>query len=621
MIEGTSERGLQAGRRPELPPAEEALRAYINRRTMVSAVLDKVDPELYQELVCSRDLEDARSRTGGLVHRRYDHYHSLDCQVEDLERVNALSCLQVLRNIISERNEKKGGCSTLSEVLTLCSRPVVPKDRQLMFMDFLHLAKGTRGDSGIYSESAPRLDGLGHIEAARLRSDYLDILASRCVGRALTYPTGLDPSVIKRRESHRARVLDVLGGSNGDWEDYEWHLRNTISDADTASKIIELTPEEDESIRLANKLGLQFGISPYYISLMDSRTGAQADHALRAQVIPRLEYVEAMAKAIEDGRKGVSDFMLEGFTSPVKSVTRRYPMIAIFKPINSCAQFCTYCQRNWEVEGPGGASRPIGEIDLALEWFEQHTAVSEVLLTGGDPLVLQDAVLSKILTRFKRMSHIKHIRIGTRLPVVLPMRFTERLISLLEDVNRPPAVDVCVVTHFEHPYEVTPESLRAVQSLRRSGIMVYNQQVFTFENCRRFESVALRLALKQIGVDPYYTFNTKGKEETGHFRVPIARILQERKEEARLIPGLSRTDEPVFNIPGLGKNPLRAWQHHDLIMLSPGGERIYEFHPWEKNIALAPTYLYRDVPIGRFLERLAARGENVEEYESIWYYL
>jgi lysine 2,3-aminomutase len=182
-------------------------------------------------------------------------------------------------------------------------------------------------------------------------------------------------------------------------------------------------------------------------------------------------------------------------------------------------------------------------------------------------------------------------------------------------------LEISIVTHFEHPYEISPDALKSVQDLRKTGIMVYNQQVFTFENCRRFETVALRLALKQIGVDPYYTFNTKGKEETDHFRVPIARILQERKEEARLIPGLSRTDEPVFNIPGLGKNHLRAWQHHDLIMISPDGERVYEFHPWEKNIALAPTYVYRDVPIGRFLQRLTERGEPIEEYESIWYYL
>jgi lysine 2,3-aminomutase len=313
--------------------------------------------------------------------------------------------------------------------------------------------------------------------------------------------------------------------------------------------------------------------------------------------------------------------MKEEFTSPIPLVTRRYPMIAIFKPYNSCAQFCAYCQRNWEIEAPEEGGRDPESIEAAMRWFEGHRAISEVLITGGDPLILEDGSLQEILDRFGGMRHVKHLRLGTRLPVVLPMRFTEHLVSILEGANRPPGMEISIVTHFEHPYEISPDALKSVQDLRKTGIMVYNQQVFTFENCRRFETVALRLALKQIGVDPYYTFNTKGKEETDHFRVPIARILQERKEEARLIPGLSRTDEPVFNIPGLGKNHLRAWQHHDLIMISPEGERVYEFHPWEKNIALAPTYVYRDVPIARFLQRMSERGEPIEEYESIWYYL
>ena len=246
--------------------------------------------------------------------------------------------------------------------------------------------------------------------------------------------------------------------------------------------------------------------------------------------------------------------------------------------------------------------------------------VSEVLITGGDPLVLPDPVLGELLDRFAEMPHIRRIRVGTRLPAVLPMRFTRGSVGVLSSAHSPPRREVCVVTHFEHPYEVTPEAASAVQALRGSGIMVYNQQVFTFENCRRFETAALRLALKNIGIDPYYTFNTKGKEETAHFRVPIVRLLQERKEEARMLPGLDRTDEPVFNVPALGKNHLRAGQHHNLVCIAPDGGRVYEFHPWEKNIAEAPLYVYKDVPICDFLFRLAERGEDLEEYRSIWYY-
>jgi lysine 2,3-aminomutase len=179
---------------------------------------------------------------------------------------------------------------------------------------------------------------------------------------------------------------------------------------------------------------------------------------------------------------------------------------------------------------------------------------------------------------------------------------------------------ISIITHFEHSYEITPEAMEAIKRIRMAGMMVYNQEVFTVENSRRFESVKLRLDLKSIGIDPYYTFNMKGKEETRKYMVPIARILQERKEEARLLPGLDRTDEPVFNVPKLGKNQLMAWQDHRLVMILPNGARVYEFHPWEKNIQPIPPYNYIDVPIYDYLEELAARGENIRDYRNIWFY-
>jgi len=179
---------------------------------------------------------------------------------------------------------------------------------------------------------------------------------------------------------------------------------------------------------------------------------------------------------------------------------------------------------------------------------------------------------------------------------------------------------VVLVTHFEHPYEITPEAMEAVQKFRRRGMSAYNQTVFTMENSRRFELAALRHLLRLIGVDPYYTFNTKGKEETFRYRVPMARLQQEVREEARLSPGLARTDEPVYNVPGLGKNYLRAEQNHLLLTILPNGSRVYEFHPWEKFAANVKTYIDRDVPIYDYLQELWRRGENIDEYRTIYYY-
>jgi lysine 2,3-aminomutase len=204
--------------------------------------------------------------------------------------------------------------------------------------------------------------------------------------------------------------------------------------------------------------------------------------------------------------------------------------------------------------------------------------------------------------------------------VTLPFRITERLAGILAECRIPGQRDICVVTHVEHPYEVTPELVTAVTRLVERGIDVYNQLVYTFYVSRRFEAASLRMLLRRVGIEPYYTFVPKGKDEMHAYRVPIARVMQEQKEEARLLPGTRRTDEPVYNLPGLGKNYIRAVQHRDLISIRPDGARVYEFHPWEKNVVQSKAYIGTDVPILEYLQRLESAGEDAREYQSIWYY-
>jgi len=246
------------------------------------------------------------------------------------------------------------------------------------------------------------------------------------------------------------------------------------------------------------------------------------------------------------------------------------------------------------------------KMEKAIQWIADTPEIREVLITGGDPLLLSNAIIERILVRLSRIGHVERIRIGTRIPVTLPQRITDSLISVISRFHNPGKREIAVVTHFEHPYEITPQAMEAVQKFRRSGMEVYNQLVYTTYNSRKFEAAALRLKLRLIGVAPYYTFNTKGKEETDDYRVPIPRLLQEQQEEARLLPGTVRTDEIVFNVPGLGKNYLRAMQHRDFISVLPDGRRVYEFHPWEKKLHLADTYIYTDVSIYNYLKRLKA---------------
>ena len=435
------------------------------------------------------------------------------------------------------------------------------------------------------------------------------------------YPCGLDHAVIRRRSKNKARILKYFNATELEWENWKWHTKHIIRSVETLSPLIELTEEEHEAVRLARAFKIPFGITPYYLSLMDYRAERVRDRAVRAQVIPSLNYVLQMKK-LKENQEHSMDFMLERDTSPIEGITRRYPMIVILKPILTCPQICVYCQRNWEIEDVYSPNAALSEKKLAkaIQWIADTPEIREVLITGGDPFLLSNAKIENLLFRLSKIPHVERIRIGTRTPVTLPQRITDSLVRDINHFHNPGKREILLVTHFEHPYEITPEAMRAVQKFRRYGMEVCNQMVYTTYNSRKFEAAALRMKLRSIGVTPYYTFNTKGKDETDDYRVPIPRLLQEQQEEARLLPGSVRTDEIVFNVPGLGKNYLRAIQNRDIISILPDGSRVYEFHPWEKKLTLADTYIYTDVPIANYLRRLKALGEEISRYKTIWHY-
>jgi lysine 2,3-aminomutase len=296
--------------------------------------------------------------------------------------------------------------------------------------------------------------------------------------------------------------------------------------------------------------------------------------------------------------------------------------VAILKPVDTCPQICVYCQRNWSITSPYVEKVKISRkaVDNAIKWIAKHKQMMDLLLTGGDPLIMSNSYIDDILSKLAEIPHLRSIRIASRSLVTVPQRLDDELLDILTRYHEPGRRIIYIVTHFQHPYEISREVADACGKLRKRGLMMYNQQVFTFANSRKFESVALRIALKELGIDPYYVFNMKGKSEMTDYSVPVARILQERKEEARILPGIFRTDEPVFNVPFLGKNHMRAGQDHELISITPEGERVYAFHPWEKNIRAVAPYVYTDVTIRSYLEKLVERGEDPEEYRSIWYY-
>ncbi len=594
--------------------------------------------EVFKLLKECEDLKEARKKLFKFSKDLEWKYREGEEVLHKLEYATALEAIKVFNNLISLRNEKIAGFSTLDYLWSLAkdNQEITEEISEGFLEEFIHLFKAMKGKADISSGWLKPLlekDGVKIVDFTKIkgreagisRSNYLDKLYEKVHGFINRYPSGCDDKLIKEREENRQKILDYFGATINDWNDHYWHLKHIFQDKDdleNLKKLVPLTEEDIKAIEIAIENKIPFGITPYYLSLFDfSRSDRKNDYQVRSQVIPPIHYVTLMKEHRKE-RSYYFDFMGEHDTSPEELITRRYAMISILKPYDTCPQICVYCQRNWEITGPmmPEAIPSKESLDKALDWFAKHTSMKDVLITGGDPLALGDEQIKYIMDRLCQMEHVINIRWGTRTPVTVPMRITDKLAKLIGSYIKPGKRNVCIVTHIESSSEVTPELARAVMKFRRQGIYVYNQLVFNLETSRRFQNVAARIAMKKAGVDPYYTFYPKGKEETEDYLVPVARLWQERKEEARLIPGIFRTDEPVFNVPRLGKNHVRAWQDRELIALNKEGRRIYLWHPWEKGIASVEPYIYKDLPIYKYLQELAKRGEDTEEYKSIWYY-
>ncbi len=585
------------------------------------------DPAIYMLLKRSNTIDEAREKLIHYLEGLEWAYRRDMTQIASWDYIILKEAVRCMKNIVSPRNERLALCSSLEHLWMAATKGDTEVDNGFI-QEFYHLFHAINGNAEIYPPlfldklTIPNFEGIFGHEASVKRSNYLDELAKSMNTHLIKYPSGFNKKIIQERIQHKFKILDALGGSEEEWMDWRWQFKHVFKDLDSFSvlkELIELTSEEDSAIQLALENNIPFGITPHYLHLMDERPSSK-DLCVRRQVIPPVSYVKKMIDIGED--RSSLDFMRESDTSPVRLVTRRYPKVAIIKPYDSCPQICVYCQRNWEITSPfmPGAMASNESLNKALDWFKEHQEIMDVLVTGGDPLVMSNDRIEYILDHLSQMQHIRSIRIATRIPITVPMRITKELCKIFAKYQEIGKRYLSMVIHVEHPYEITYHMAEAIKKVKQSELDVYNQQVFTFYNSKRFETAVLRLKLKEIGIDPYYSFNMKGKDEIIDYSVPMARILQERKEEARLLPGIFRGDEPVFNVPFLGKNHLRAWQDHELISILPDGRRMYSFHPWEKNLAKVKPYLYTDVSIQSYLEKLRKGGEDPSDYRSIWYY-
>ncbi len=544
----------------------------------------------------------------------YSHKYSDKTHI--LEKNNAKECIRILKNIIRTENEELSKFSALNILFKIHNKDEKSiNEVEIGFLlEFLFLTRGINGK--FHLSDTPVLSS--NQITAEVRGEILDDYSQQMLNHFKNFKNGTDRECIKNQKTVKNKILTYFSATEEDWKDYKWHLKNIIRNYKTLSKLVKLEEDEIQGIKEAEKRGIPFQITPYYLTLFNEKGRDKHDRLVRAQVIPSKKY--CINVATNKTQNTDMDFMGEKSTSPIPGITRRYSNIVILKPFDSCPQICVYCQRNWEIKDLQDADTSSDKMENAINWIKKNKYITEVLVTGGDPLTLNNKYIGSLLEKINDIKHIERIRIGTRVLVTLPFRIDNELIKILKRINKLGKKEICIMTHIEDASEITPDVLDAVKKIKKAGLNIYNQQVFTYFNSFKYQTCFLRKNLKLSGIDPYYSFNTKGKEETVDFRVPIARIEQERKEEARLLPGIVRTDESVFNVPKLGKSHLRSWQDHEIIMILKDGSRVYRFYPWESMLLLIEDYLYTDVSIYSYLKRLENDGEDVEKYKSIWFY-
>jgi lysine 2,3-aminomutase len=299
--------------------------------------------------------------------------------------------------------------------------------------------------------------------------------------------------------------------SEADWNDWRWQLKHRITTVEQLEKFLPtLTPEERAGAQLSNtKLAL--GITPYFFNLIDP---ADENCPVRRQVIPRIE--ESHTASWE-----MSDPVGEDSHSPVPGLVHRYPDRVLFLVTDRCASYCRYCTRSRLVSNASGYDfHP--EYDKQIAYIAAHPEIRDVLLSGGDPLLLNDEKLENLLSRLRAIPHVEFLRIGTRIPIFLPQRITPELCAMLKKFH-----PLFLSVHTNHPRELTTEVRAALGRLADAGIPLGNQSVLLKHVNDDVEVMkALVQKLLMCRVKPYYIYQCDLISGSAHLRTSVGKGLE-----------------------------------------------------------------------------------------------
>ena len=294
------------------------------------------------------------------------------------------------------------------------------------------------------------------------------------------------------------------------WNDWHWQVKNRVETLEDLKKYLNLTKEEEEGVR--RTLGrLRMAITPYYLSLIDLDDPFDP---IRRQAVPTHHELEAAPYE-------AADPLHEDTDSPVKGLTHRYPDRVLFLVTDQCSMYCRHCTRR-RFAGQKDCAVPMEQIERCIEYIRSHEEVRDVLLSGGDALMLSDGLLEKIIVELRAIEHVEIIRIGSRTPVVCPQRITPELCAMLKKYH-----PIWLNTHFNHPSEITPESAAACARLADAGIPLGNQSVLLagVNDCVHVMKKLVN-ELVYIRVRPYYIYACDPALGLSHFRTPVSKGIE-----------------------------------------------------------------------------------------------
>lgn len=304
-----------------------------------------------------------------------------------------------------------------------------------------------------------------------------------------------------------------FGCNSSNWKDWRWQLKNSVKSIDAFEELMGIDiPMEDKVLMNKTIERFPMSVTPYYLSLIDTNNYKND---------PVFKQSFADVNELTVLKTDMKDPLSEDTDSPVEGITHRYPDRVLFHVSNICSMYCRHCTRK----------RKVGDVDSipnkeqmrnGIEYIRNNSQVRDVLLSGGDPLMLSDSYLDWLLSEITSIPHVEVVRIGTRMPVVLPFRITDKLVEVLKKYQ-----PLWINTHFNHPREITASSKKALAKLANAGFPLGNQSVLLADvnDCPRIMKELVH-KLVQNRVRPYYLYQCDLSEGLAHFRTPVGKGIE-----------------------------------------------------------------------------------------------